>query len=237
MDPNAPGKHGWTPLIGYLFENDISDTEIELLVNSGLDLNTRRLPFRSTYLMIAVEYGRPLATQALLDRGIVYVTADSDGWNVLHFAASRASLPILKVLRNHGLRGLNAIQQDVGGATPARAFEHWSRKSVGYSDEIREAFYDLLDAVMFRDRVAEVDAGEAVAAGGDGENDDGSAGDSHDSDYSNEFSEDDFHDAREGQQEEADPHHTLVSTQCTHTSIQDSLPAHKECTLTSADIL
>jgi ankyrin repeat protein len=77
---------------------------VELLIESGIDVNSRTGPLRVTPLMSAVEGGNLATVQSLLRKGADVNLKTTNDWNVAHFLAVRGNESYLEELLSTKLK-------------------------------------------------------------------------------------------------------------------------------------
>ncbi|RSL73986.1 hypothetical protein CEP53_000601 [Fusarium sp. AF-6] len=115
---------------------------IQLLYEEGADINASQNN-GITPLLMAVGFNAHQGQAMLLRLGADYLR-DSQGTTVLHDAAESGDEKTLETLASFGLKGLDVEARDKNGLTAREEFEV---REQPVTDEVREAFYRLLEVV------------------------------------------------------------------------------------------
>lgn len=102
-----------SPLSEAIKKGDIK--KIEELFASGISINEREEPFQRTPLHFAAEYGNPLISELLIERGAEINAKDILGRTPFHIAIANEHLDVAKVLLE---KGANPAEKDNEGNTP-----------------------------------------------------------------------------------------------------------------------
>ncbi|RSL63229.1 hypothetical protein CEP54_005292 [Fusarium duplospermum] len=115
---------------------------IQLLYEEGADINASQNN-GITPLLMAVGFNAHQGQAMLLQLGADYLR-DSQGTTVLHAAAESGDVKTLETLASFGLGGLDVEARDKNGLTAREEFEV---REQPVTDEVKEAFYRLLEVV------------------------------------------------------------------------------------------
>ena len=112
------------------------------LLDVGADMNSKDHD-DDTPLLEALRFGSPDMLNLLLDRGADVLHVNKSGHSILHIATIFGNLTCVELLRQRGLRNLNAQLRDRAGRTPRDALS----KRVAIDSELYAALTCLLDEV------------------------------------------------------------------------------------------